>query len=342
MIKKELYRSFLLLLTRIVRGFIIPNLFSPIVYDSIVQVFALSRFSLIFDFGYREFAITSKNSRFYLKKLVLISIISGLILAIFSISLMHALKISFFLIPFFFVFYNLRFVYTIILVKVKDWSSLLLTEFYSLGFLFAMFLFVYLFSGYNIQLFFLFEVLCGIFILIYFYRNVKLSNNSSVNPSKFNFNKYFNSIQEFCIGNIESVVLALPFILNRGLLSIYIAVTAIGLIFIDPFSNFVIEKKINRFFVYIVIFVVSVFVAFLQVILLHEDSTFKIISWSFWDIKFAAYSLFLLIAKLVYNFERKLFLIKSLNNPTNILIQNFVLITTLIITCFFIFYNYNV
>ena len=106
MIKKELYRSFLLLLTRIIRGFIIPNLFSPIVYDSIVQVFALSRFSLIFDFGYREFAITSKNSRFYLKKLVLISIISGLILAIFSISLMHALKISFFLIPFFFVFYK--------------------------------------------------------------------------------------------------------------------------------------------------------------------------------------------------------------------------------------------
>ena len=339
MIKKELLRTLLLLINRIVRGFIIPNMFNPLIYDSIVQVFALSRFSTLFDFGYRELAINTNLSKFYIKKVVVTSILSGLAIGIFSVVMMDTLYLSLLLVPILFLVYNVRYVYSIILVRIKNWSVLLFLELIGLVFLISMILSIRFLSRYNLEVLFFFETLFGIFLSIYFYTKVKITPSPLKIKNKST--TYFNSIQEFCIGNIESVVLVLPFILNRGLLSIYIGITAIGLIFADPFCNFVIEKKIKRPYIYCVFLVLSILIFFLQMIVLHENSFFQIVGWSYWNMNFALYSIFLLNCKFVYNYERKLYLVKSLNNPLNKIIQNITLTILLIVTCIFLFYSYN-
>lgn len=336
MIKKELARTILLFFNRVIRGLVIPNLFTPLVYGIIVQIFAISRFSSLLDFGYREFMIHNKSNRFHFKRLTLISLFTGLTFGFCFHYFFDTYYVVVFIVPIFFIFFNLKYVFSVHMVREKQWHELLKIEIWSIVTLLLLIFCCYFYIDYRFELFFLFEILLAVLILSYFYLKLKYS----IPPKRFSkpkITQFFNSFQEFCIGNIDSVILSIPFISTRGLLAIYIGITSIGLIFVDPFSNFVIENKIKRKFVYLTFLSVSMIVFIIQIILLHEDSFFQIISWTIWDINLAIFSVFLLNAKLIYNYERKFHLIKSLSDKKNMLIQNVILIFSFLVSFIFVY-----
>ncbi len=333
----ELIRTAFMFCSRIIRGFFVPVIISVSQYAFYLKVVALYRFSILFEIGLREWFIRlyKKNSnKIPINKLLYLNFFCSV--PIFFIA--KFVSVDFF--ESFVIFnvwfgINIKYILSNILPLREKWMWLLSIEIIS----FALILFAIciLYLTELLIVLFILDLITWIvpsFIFIYLFRKKNYPKISF----PIQLSNIWRSMQEFMIGNQESLLILLLSNETRSIIGISLSFAGLFL--------YVGEYTINRFVIYktnyilvLLFYILVTLVYFFSYYIVFSNHYFIVIDWLYYDLIINFVIGFVLFIKLIFTYLRKFDLIGDAKNDRKN-IMNFLVLINFISFCLLYYYLY--
>ena len=201
----EFSRTLIMFIGRMLRGFLIPYFLGSSKYAIYLRIVALYRFSNLFEFGIRQWAIelykNSSDKSIPIFRIIwinlLISLPALLIGFIMDFNIIQTICVYLFWCS-----YNLKYILSQILPYSKRWQDLFKIELLTFLVLFIGIVIFYYLS--NIYTLLILDISISILIICFFIYKIKNQKKSNFN-FKFDISHKLKTLQEFIVGNGDSL-----------------------------------------------------------------------------------------------------------------------------------------
>ena len=244
----EFSRTLIMFIGRMLRGFLIPYFLGSSKYAIYLRIVALYRFSNLFEFGIRQWAIelykNSSDKSIPIFRIIwinlLISLPALLIGFIMDFNIIQTICVYLFWCS-----YNLKYILSQILPFSKRWLDLFKIELLTFIVLFIGIVIFYYLS--NIYTLLTLDISISILIICLFIFKIKNQKTSNFN-FKFDISHKLKTLQEFIVGNGDSLFLLLISDAIRPIFGLSFAFSGLFLYFTEYTSNrFVVSNKSLRY-----------------------------------------------------------------------------------------------
>ena len=335
----EFSRTAIMFSGRMLRGFLIPYFLGSSKYAIYLRIVALYRFSNIFEFGIRQWAIELyKNSS---DKSIPIFRIIRINLLISSPALLTSVIMEFNIIQticvyLFWCSYNLKYILSQILPYSSRWRDLFKMELLTFLVLFIGIVIFYYLS--NIYTLLILDISISIVIISFFIFKIKNQKPSNL-IFKFDISHKLKTLQEFIVGNGDSLFLLLISDAMRPIFGLSFAVSGLFLYLTEYTSNrFVVSSKSLRYTNKVYLTTSLVFI--ISYVILFNGPVQYFYEWASFNLFIPIALGFNLFLKLSYSLLRKEDLIGEKNSSDLKGRRNLTVIFNIMTLCLLYYYFY--
>ena len=335
----EFSRTLIMFVGRMLRGFLIPYFLGSSKYAIYLRIVALYRFSNLFEFGIRQWAIelykNSSDKSIPIFRIIwinlLISLPALLIGFIMDFNIIQTICVYLFWCS-----YNLKYILSQILPYSKRWQDLFKIELLTFLVLFIGIVIFYYLS--NIYTLLILDISISILIICFFIykiKNQKISNFSF----KFDISHKLKTLQEFIVGNGDSLFLLLISDAIRPIFGLSFAFSGLFLYLTEYTSNrFVVSNKSLRYTSKVYLLTSLAFI--ISYIILFNGPVQYFYEWAEFNLLIPIALGFNLFFKLSYSLLRKEDLIGEKNSSDLKSRRNLTVIFNIITLCLLYYYFY--
>lgn len=335
----EFSRTSLMFFGRMLRGFLIPYFLGSSKYAIYLRIVALYRFSNLFEFGIRQWAVelykNSSDKSIPVFKLIFINLLIC-IPALLIGFLMDFNLIQTICVYLFWCSYNLKYILSQILPFSKRWLDLFKIELLTFIVLFIGMLTFYYIS--NIFTLLILDISISILVVCFFL--YKINNQQILNfDIKFNISHKLKTLQEFIVGNGDSLFLLLINDIMRPIFGLSFAFSGLFLYLAEYTSNrFVVSNKSFNYTSKVYLLTSIAFV--ISYVFLFNGPVQYFYEWAEFDLLIPIALAFTLFFKLTYSLLRKEDLIGNKNSRDLKIKRNLTVIFNITILCLLYYYFY--
>ena len=335
----EFSRTLIMFIGRMLRGFLIPYFLGSSKYAIYLRIVALYRFSNLFEFGIRQWAIelykNSSDKSIPIFRIIwinlLISLPALLIGFIMDFNIIQTICVYLFWCS-----YNLKYILSQILPYSKRWQDLFKIELLTFLILFIGIVIFYYLS--NIYTLLILDISISILIICFFIYKIKNQKISNIS-FKFDISNKLKSLQEFIVGNGDSLFLLLISDAIRPIFGLSFAFSGLFLYLTEYTSNrFVVSNKSLRYTSKVYLITSLAFI--ISYIILFNGPVQYFYEWVEFNLLIPIALGFNLFFKLSYSLLRKEDLIGEKNSSDLKSRRNLTVIFNIITLCLLYYYFY--
>lgn len=335
----EFSRTLIMFIGRMLRGFLIPYFLGSSKYAIYLRIVALYRFSNLFEFGIRQWAIelykNSSDKSIPIFRIIwinlLISLPALLIGFIMDFNIIQTICVYLFWCS-----YNLKYILSQILPYSKRWQDLFKIELLTFLVLFIGIVIFYYLS--NIYTLLILDISISILIICFFIYKIKNQKISNL-KLKFDISHKLKTLQEFIVGNGDSLFLLLISDAIRPIFGLSFAFSGLFLYLTEYTSNrFVVSNKSLRYTSKVYLLTSLAFI--ISYIILFNGPVQYFYEWAEFNLLIPIALGFNLFFKLSYSLLRKEDLIGEKNSSDLKSRRNLTVIFNIITLCLLYYYFY--
>ena len=335
----EFSRTLIMFIGRMLRGFLIPYFLGSSKYAIYLRIVALYRFSNLFEFGIRQWAIelykNSSDKSIPIFRIIwinlLISLPALLIGFIMDFNIIQTICVYLFWCS-----YNLKYILSQILPYSKRWQDLFKIELLTFLVLFIGIVIFYYLS--NIYTLLILDISISILIICFFIYKIKNQKISNL-KLKFDISHKLKTLQEFIVGNGDSLFLLLISDAIRPIFGLSFAFSGLFLYLTEYTSNrFVVSNKSLRYTSKVYLLTSLAFI--ISYIILFNGPVQYFYEWAEFNLLIPIALGFNLFFKLSYSLLRKEDLIGEKNSSDLKRRRNLTVIFNIITLCLLYYYFY--
>ena len=335
----EFSRTLIMFIGRMLRGFLIPYFLGSSKYAIYLRIVALYRFSNLFEFGIRQWVIelykNSSDKSIPIFRIIcinlLISLPALLICFIMDFNIIQTICVYLFWCS-----YNLKYILSQILPYSKRWQDLFKIELLTFLVLFIGIVIFYYLS--NIYTLLILDISISILIICFFIYKIKNQKISNL-KLKFDISHKLKTLQEFIVGNGDSLFLLLISDAIRPIFGLSFAFSGLFLYLTEYTSNrFVVSNKSIRYTSKVYLITSLVFI--ISYIILFNGPVQYFYEWAEFNLLIPIALGFNLFFKLSYSLLRKEDLIGEKNSNDLKRRRNLTVIFNIITLCLLYYYFY--
>ena len=333
----EFSRTFIMFIGRMLRGFLIPYFLGSSKYAIYLRIVALYRFSNLFEFGIRQWVIelykNSSDKSIPIFRIICINLLISLPALLIGF-IMDFNIIQTICVYLFWCSYNLKYILSQILPYSKRWQDLFKIELLTFLVLFIGIVIFYYLS--NIYTLLILDISMSILIICFFIYKIKNQKISNL-KLKFDISHKLKTLQEFIVGNGDSLFLLLISDAIRPIFGLSFAFSGLFLYLTEYTSNrFVVSNKSIRYTSKVYLITSLAFI--ISYIILFNGPVQYFYEWAEFNLLIPIALGFNLFFKLSYSLLRKEDLIGEKNSSDLKSRRNLTVIFNIITLCLLYYY----